>query len=105
MKQFILVLFAILSFNSCGETDIEEETNPYMGVKIQKISDYEFLKEKFGEPLYKNKPLKVEVKTLDRNGKIIEVISYDSTGQELDVDKYGGGGIEISKYDERAINY
>ena len=40
MEQFMLVLFAILLFNSCGETDIEEETNPYKGVKIKKISHF-----------------------------------------------------------------
>ena len=49
MKEFILVLSAIILFNSCGGTEIAEETNPYKGVKTKKVSHYNFLKEKFGD--------------------------------------------------------
>ena len=100
MKQFILVLFAILLFNSCGETEIEEETNPYKGVKTKKVSHYNFLKEKFGESVYEKKPYRLEIARLNVDGEVIEIVYYDSTGKELDIDKFGKSGERIKKYDE-----
>ena len=100
MKQFMLVLFAILLFNSCGETEIEEETNPYKGVKTKKVSHYNFLKEKFGESVYEKKPYRLEIARLNVDGEVIEIVYYDSTGKELDINKYGRNGRRIRKYDE-----
>ena len=100
MRQFILVLFTILLINSCGETEIAEKTNPYKGVKIQKESKYKLLREKFGEPVYFKTPDEVSTVTFNRDGKVIEIVSYDSNGKALDVSEDGSYGIEIIKYDE-----
>ena len=88
MKQLILVLSSILFFNSCGETEIEEETNPYKGVKTKKVSHYNFLKEKFGESVYEKKPYHLEIASLNVDGEVIEIVYYDSTGKELDIDRF-----------------
>ena len=100
MKKFMLVQFAILFFNSCGETEIAEETNPYKGVKTKKVSHYNFLKEKFGESVYEKKPYRLEIARLNVDGEVIEIVYYDSTGKELDINKYGTNGRQIKKYDE-----
>lgn len=100
MKKFMLVQFAILFFNSCGETEIAEETNPYKGVKTKKVSHYNFLKEKLGESVYEKEPYLVEILRLNVDGEVIEIVYYDSTGKELDINKYGTNGRQIKKYDE-----
>tara|TARA_Y100000816_G_scaffold124752_1_gene87745 strand:- start:462 stop:1349 length:888 start_codon:yes stop_codon:yes gene_type:complete len=96
----MLVQFAILFFNSCGETEIAEETNPYKGVKTKKVSHYNFLKEKLGESVYEKEPYLVEILRLNVDGEVIEIVYYDSTGKELDINKYGTNGRQIKKYDE-----
>ena len=84
MKQFILVLFIILLFNSCGETEIEWETNPYKGVKTEKVSDYNFLKKKFGESVYEKSPYLITLRKFNEDGKVIQKTYFLKT-QELKI--------------------
>lgn len=110
MKQFMLFLFAILLFNSCGGTEIEEKTNPYKGVKTIKKSEHSYIKEAFGESVYKKKPSEVRIERLNKDGQNIEKFVYTSSGKVkeavflgygTDLSRGGGlGGKIIRKYDE-----
>jgi len=91
-KHLTLLLLIGFVFWSCEE-EVEENTNPYIGVKTEKVSSYDYLETKFGKDIYETLPKNISITTYNQNGQKIKIISYDSNGKEKDISKWGAYGI------------